>query len=206
MRDQKIGAYLDHLAARVPAPGGGAVAALHAAQAAGLLAMVARYTEGGKYAEHAATVRRALDRAERLRHEALRLAELDAEAFGGVADAYRLPHATQEEKAERSATIAAALLAAAGPPAAVIAAADELISVAEELAPVGNRNVITDVAAAADAARAAATTARVNVEVNLTGVRDVRERARLRAAADSVAALTARADGVSSAVRAMIAR
>ena len=36
----------------------------------------------------------------------------------------------------------------------------------------GNRNVVSDVAAAAEAARAAATTARVNIEINLGGIPD----------------------------------
>ncbi|MGH3176044.1 MAG: cyclodeaminase/cyclohydrolase family protein, partial [Streptosporangiaceae bacterium] len=49
MRDDTIAAFLDQLAARVPAPGGGATAALHAAQAAALLAMVARYSDGPRY-------------------------------------------------------------------------------------------------------------------------------------------------------------
>ena len=49
MRDETITAFLDQLAARVPAPGGGATAALHAAQSAALLAMVARYSDGAKY-------------------------------------------------------------------------------------------------------------------------------------------------------------
>ena len=49
MRDQTIEAFLSELAARVPAPGGGATAALHAAQAAALLAMVARYSDGPRY-------------------------------------------------------------------------------------------------------------------------------------------------------------
>jgi len=49
MRDETITAFLDQLAARVPAPGGGATAALHAAQSAALLAMVARYSDAAKY-------------------------------------------------------------------------------------------------------------------------------------------------------------
>ena len=49
MRDETITAFLDQLAARVPAPGGGATAALHAAQSAALLAMVARYSNAAKY-------------------------------------------------------------------------------------------------------------------------------------------------------------
>ncbi|MEO7196744.1 MAG: cyclodeaminase/cyclohydrolase family protein, partial [Pseudonocardiaceae bacterium] len=44
MKDDTIGDFLDQLAARVPAPGGGAAAALSAAQAAALLSMVARYS------------------------------------------------------------------------------------------------------------------------------------------------------------------
>ena len=48
MRKASIEDFLDRLAARMPAPGGGAVAALHAAQGAALLAMVARYSDGAK--------------------------------------------------------------------------------------------------------------------------------------------------------------
>ncbi|WP_411142455.1 cyclodeaminase/cyclohydrolase family protein [Streptomyces sp. x-80] len=50
MRDEKISDFLARLADRLPAPGGGASAALHAAQAAALLGMVARYSTGEKYA------------------------------------------------------------------------------------------------------------------------------------------------------------
>jgi formiminotetrahydrofolate cyclodeaminase len=48
VREQTIEAFLTDLAARIPAPGGGATAALHAAQAAALLGMVARYSDGPK--------------------------------------------------------------------------------------------------------------------------------------------------------------
>ena len=46
MRNETVDSFLRGLAARVPAPGGGATAALHAAQAAALMAMVARYSDG----------------------------------------------------------------------------------------------------------------------------------------------------------------
>jgi len=81
-----------------------------------------------------------------------------------------------------------------------------LISLAEELLPAGNRNVITDVAAAAEAARAAAVTARLNIEVNLKGITDqvlLDEFAATAAVADMVAA---RAEAVVAAVRAEISR
>ena len=99
MRDQTIGEFLGQLAARVPAPGGGATAALHAAQAAALLAMVARYSDGPRY--DAELMSRIIRQADGLRTEALMLAEADAAAFGEVADAYRLPRQTAERQQAR---------------------------------------------------------------------------------------------------------
>jgi methenyltetrahydrofolate cyclohydrolase len=62
------------------------------------------------------------------------------------------------------------------------------------------------VAAAAEAARAAATTARVNVEINVGGISDTDARAALVAAANSVDGLTDRAELLTAAVRAELAR
>ena len=81
MRDETIGDFLDRLADRVPAPGGGASAALQTAQGAALLAMVARFSTGEEYAEHRATIERIITEADELRAIALRLGEADAEAF-----------------------------------------------------------------------------------------------------------------------------
>jgi len=204
MRDQTIEAFLGQLAARVPAPGGGATAALHAAQAAALLAMVARYSDGARY--DAELMGRVVIEADKLREEALMLAEADAAAFGAVADAYRLPKDTGEQQAARSAAIAGAVAGAARPPADVVRVARVLAGLAEELLPAGNRNVITDVAAAAEAARAAAVTARVNIEVNLRGVKDPAVAAELSATAAVTDEITERADRVVAAVREEISR
>ncbi len=204
MRDDTIAAFLDQLAARVPAPGGGATAALHAAQAAALLAMVARYSDGPRY--DAGLMNRIVAEADELREDALALAEADATAFGAVAEAYRLPRTTERETSARSAAISSALAGAARPPADVVRTALLLVSLAEDLWPAGNRSVITDVAAAAEAARAAATTARVNVEVNLGGITDPKVVAELVADIAGVDDLAARADKVTAAVRDGLAR
>ncbi|MFK3979385.1 cyclodeaminase/cyclohydrolase family protein [Micromonospora sp. NPDC050397] len=205
MRDDKIGDFLDRLAERIPAPGGGATAALHAAQAAALIGMVARYSTGERYAAHATTIDRIRDTSDALREDALRLAAEDAAAFTAVTDAHRLPKETDPQRAERSAAIATALVGAAQPPARVIAVAATVLALAEELLPIGNPNVSTDVAAAAEAARAAATTARVNVEVNLASVHDTTARVPLVAATDQVDELTTRADRLTADVREGIA-
>jgi len=204
VRGETVEYFLGQLAARVPAPGGGATAALHAAQAAALVAMVARYSNGARY--DADLMARILTEADGVRDEALALAEADAEAFGAVSAAYQLPKETDEQLQARSAAIAAALVGAARPPADVIRAARRLVELAEELQPAGNRNVITDVAAAAEAARAAAVTARVNIEVNLRGIKDNAIRTELTATAAITDEIIARADRVVAAVRDEISR
>ena len=204
MRDDTIAAYLDRLAARVPAPGGGAAAALHAAQAASLLAMVARYSDGAKY--DAELMNRIVTEADALRQDALALADADADAFGTVAQAYRLPRATEQEKAARSASISAALADAARPPADVVRTALLLVGLAEDLWPAGNRAVIADVAAAAEAARAAVVTARLNIEVNLKGITDPVLAEEFRTAAAVADVVAERADAIVAAVRAEIAQ
>jgi methenyltetrahydrofolate cyclohydrolase len=205
MRGQTIDGFLTELAARVPAPGGGATAALHAAQAAALVGMVARYSDGARFAEHAEEIAGIVTSADRLRLEALRLAEADAAAFTAVADAYALPRATDDEKALRRKAIAVALEGACVPPVAVVEVAADTVALAERLTPIGNRSVITDVAAAAEAARAAAVTARVNIEVNLGGIPDADSKTELLASAHSVDLIVERAEKVTAAVRAELA-
>jgi formiminotetrahydrofolate cyclodeaminase len=204
MRDETITAFLDQLAARVPAPGGGATAALHAAQSAALLAMVARYSNGAKY--DAELMDHIITEADGICGDALALAEADAAAFGAVADAYALPRETPEQREARSAAIAESLGGAARPPADVVRLTLLLVSLAEELLPAGNRNVITDVAAAAEAARAAAVTAQVNIEVNLRGIKDPSVQAELAAMGEVTDEVTARADRIVAAVREEISR
>ena len=128
----------------------------------------------------------------------------DATAFGAVADAYKLPKDSDQAKADRSAAIAKALVGASRPPADVIRLSERLVDLGEVLLPIGNRNVITDVAAAAEAARAAATTARVNVEINVGGIEDDQVRAELLALTVRVDEIAARADQVTHQVREVI--
>lgn len=204
LADTTIGGFLDSLAARAPAPGGGATAALHAAQAAALISMVARYTSGPAYADDADLVSRIFEDAEADRAVALALADADADAFTAVTEAYALPRGTDDEQARRSEAIADALVGAAGPPADVIRTAVALVALAEALLPVANRNVVTDVAAATEAARAAATTARLNVEINLGGIRDEKVRTELVGIADRVPEVVDRAAAVELRVRALL--
>lgn len=204
MRDETIASFLGRLAARSAAPGGGAAGALHAAQAAALLAMVARYSDGPRH--NADVVGRVRAAADGLADEALELAEADLAAFEKVSAAYQLPKETEEEKATRSDIIAQAMAGAARPPADLMAAAVRLVGLAEDLLPAANRNVIGDIAAAAAATGAAAVTAQVNLEANLSFVKEpalIEELTRTAALADGV---TDRAGRLVTAVREEIAQ
>lgn len=190
-----IGDYLGELAAKVPAPGGGAVAALHAAQGAALVAMVARYTTRAKDAEHRPVIDRIIEAADAARQRALALADADAAAFTAVGAAYKLPKDTEDAAAARSTAIGEALLEAARVPAAVVDEADEILSLATELLPIGNPNVVTDIGAAGAAARAAAVTSQLNIEVNLASLPPERGAA-FTGVLGRIEEITARADSL----------
>ncbi|MET4591339.1 cyclodeaminase/cyclohydrolase family protein [Arthrobacter sp. 754] len=183
---ETINDYLARLASREPTPGGGAAAALHAAQGAALVAMVARYTTGTKYEQHAELVTRIISRADGLVAQAVRLADADQHAFQGVIDAYKLPSGTDGLKAARTASIQDALVQAAKTPADLILVAGAVVELATELFEVANANVISDIAAAVDAARAAATTARVNIDINVVAIKDTETRSRLAEQTDGL--------------------
>ena len=204
--DQSVGSCLDRLASGDPTPGGGAAGAIHAAQGAALIAMVARFTTGAKYAGYADQVAEIEAAAAEQQSMALQLADADEAAFQTVIGAYRLPRGTQEEKALRSAAIQDALMVAAGPPEELVTAAAAVVALGTRLVEFANPNVISDVAAAAEAARAAAATARVNLEINLAGITVDDRAARLRAAITEAEAVITAAEALADRVREQLTR
>jgi formiminotetrahydrofolate cyclodeaminase len=195
---QSLGDFLGELAARLPAPGAGAAAALEAALAASLVAMVGRFTTDE---EHAQLVGEVVAAADRRRATCLDAAAQDERAFAAVAEAMKLPRGSAAEKESRARTLADAKLAAAVPPRTILESAAELVSLAERVLPVANRNLVSDVAAATAAARAAATTALLAVETNLLGHGAERAAGELAAAVATADDVTRRADAVERAVR-----
>ncbi|MEV6099756.1 cyclodeaminase/cyclohydrolase family protein [Nocardia sp. NPDC059246] len=203
--DSTLRGYLGELAAKVPAPGGGAVAALHAAQGAALVAMVARYTTRAKDAENRPVIDRIIAAADVARERSLALADADAAAFTAVGAAYKLPKESEAEQAARGEAITAALLQAARVPAAVVAEADEIVSLATELLPIGNPNVVTDIGAAADCARSAAASSQLNIAINVTSL-DGTAAAEFAPVLKQIEEVIARADALHNDVVAAITR
>jgi formiminotetrahydrofolate cyclodeaminase len=202
---ETINDYLERLSAREPTPGGGAAGALHAAQGAALIAMVARYTTGAKYAEHEHRSHRIAARADEIIPAALRVADEDESAFAAVIAAYRLSSTSPAERAVRSQAIQEATVAAAVPPQALIELGAEIVELGRELAEFGNPNVISDVAAASEAARAAIATAAVTLDINISAITDQQRQAELQEAVRRADDALVSAQTVSDRVREKVA-
>jgi formiminotetrahydrofolate cyclodeaminase len=172
---QQLGGFLDALASKAPTPGGGSVAALSGAMAAGLLSMVCAVTVGKKqFAEIEAEVRGIHDRAEALRGELQALAERDIEVFGRLSAAYKLPRTTDADAASRQAAIQQVMRQAAEVPLQTARAAAGLLPLCTALAPRVGRLIVSDIGVAALLARATIQSAILNVEINLAGLEDQR--------------------------------
>ena len=165
--------FLEALASEEPAPGGGSAAAYTGAEAAALVAMVARLTTGRKkYAAVDGQMRTVMERAEALRHSLSAAVEEDAAAFQAVMAAFKLPKRTPEEEQERARAIQAATLNAAQVPLRVARQLLEVLDLAVPVVAAGNLNAITDGGTGAELALAALQGASMNIRVNLAGYRD----------------------------------
>lgn len=165
--------FLVRLASDAPVPGGGGGAALAGALAAALSSMVGNLTVGKeKFAAHEAEVKQLLEQAEDVRVQLLQLVNEDAAVFAKFMECYKLPKATDEEKAARSRAIQAAAKQAAKVPFAIAEASLKVLQIAERLVVIGNPGVITDGAVSALLARAALRSAVYNVLINLKLTKD----------------------------------
>gem|GEM_PF-190468 len=182
---QPLGGFLDLVASREPAPGGGASAAVTVGLAAALSAMAARFS-----AEHLAGADGLADRADGLRGEVVLLARADAVAYGRVLDAQRAPRDDEEARRRK---IRQALTEAADVPLSIAGIGAEVAGIATRLAEEGNPNLrgdaVTAVALAGAGVRAAATLVEINVSAG--GADD----GRLARAAEFRATAASRAGG-----------
>ena len=151
--DQTLAQYLQQISAKTSTPGGGAVAAVVAAEGCALIAMVVNFTKDQGAMQD--TLQRTKASIERLSA----LAEADGEAFSAVMEAYRsgenLPDALRQ---------------AAGVPAQVISICRSHLDDLQTLEKHGNPNLITDVGIAAALLQSAVTASEMNVLVNCRGL------------------------------------
>jgi formiminotetrahydrofolate cyclodeaminase len=173
IKDQTVGQFLDGLASQAPTPGGGGAAAFMGAMAAAMVGMVCNLTLGKKqYAAVEAEIKAALEKAEDLRARLTGLADADAEAFKQVMDAYNLPKETDPQKLARTESIQSALKAATEVPLACALACAEIIALCRVVAEKGNKNVVSDAGVAVLAAYGGLQSAILNVQVNVSAIKD----------------------------------
>jgi formiminotetrahydrofolate cyclodeaminase len=168
-----IADYLDQLASAAPAPGGGSVAALTAAQGAALVGMVLSLTIGRpRFQEHDGELRAIRVEADRLRAECAALIDRDATVLRALIATYKLPRATPEEKAAREAALQTRTREATEVPLAGARAATAIVPLCHRLLPIGNPAAVSDIGVAAACALAAFRSAELNVLINLGTLKD----------------------------------
>lgn len=151
IKDRKIEEFLNDVASSRPTPGGGAIAALTGAEAAGLVEMVCNLTK--PYDSLAKTAREA----KKLRGDLLNLADEDVKAFARVIFAYKLK---DNEEIKNSLNCAIEI------PEKVKKLSERVEELAKKVSQIGNKNALSDAKTAVHLAVAAQNSADENIEVN----------------------------------------
>lgn len=195
--DMTVKNYLDVLKSEAPAPGGGSVSALSAAQGAGLVAMVCDLTiPKEKYAEYK-------DLCQSVKAEILEVfdelvigIDKDTEAYNKVSAAFKLPKGTEEEKATRSKAIQEATIIATEVPYETMELCMKGIEITEKIVGKSNPNASSDLGVAALNLLAGIKGAYLNVMINLPGIKSEEEKARFKDAEDMVKKAEVAADKI----------
>jgi glutamate formiminotransferase len=156
--------FIEQLAAPTATPGGGSAAAASGAMAAGLASMVAGMSRGKKaYLQYESQLSEALSRLGQLREELKAAIDKDAAAYNEVRAAYK----AAKVSAGDNKLIAEALRGATNIPLAVAERAAEVRQIAEQLRPITNLNMSSDLTTAIALALAALEGSLANVAINL---------------------------------------
>ena len=179
LAERTIGDYLDRLGSSHPDPGGGSVAGLVGALAAGLGRMVIALTRNSPDLDLIADdLKNASDSL--LTHSAN-----DERAYAGFVTASRLPKSTSEEKSTRKQAMQAALVTSAEVPLELARAAIRVLDLLESVAASGTSHALSDAEIGVNLAETAVLAAISNVNANVPWIDD-KERAAsfARAASD----------------------
>ena len=114
----------------------------------------------------------ARERCTTLARELEALIDQDTDAYDAVVGAYRLPKATDAEKAARSVAIQTALRGATETPLTVMRHCHETLRLSAAVGRLGNQNAASDVQVAVAMLRAGLSGAAANVEINLGSLKD----------------------------------
>ena len=167
--EMKLSDFLEKIAAKTPTPGGGSVSAAVGAMGAALGVMTARYSDASE-PEHA------LDE---IKNEFLALVTADAEAYGQVNSAMALPKDSDDTKRRRKEALQIALGEASEVPLKGMMLAVRGLKALADLAPVCNKNLVSDLHGATTFLHSALSGCGENVRINAVALTDKVRRARL---------------------------
>jgi len=173
LKDLDVVAFADRLASSSPTPGGGSAAARAALDGAALIVMVASITSTK---ESFATVRPAMQEAERLAREQMAAfaadVDADADAYVRVTEAARLPKGNGAERQRRQDALEAALRGAAEVPRRVAERALELLEILPGLVREAIPKAAPDLGVAGHLLASALRGALLNVDANIGNLSD----------------------------------
>ena len=170
--------FMERLASKEPAPGGGAASALVAMVGSALSSMVSALTEGKKGYEHVQERVKAIElKMLEIRKNLERLMQEDEQAFNKISSTWKLPKITDEEKVARKKALQTALRDAIEPPWRIANLASDVMDNALDLLSIGNKNAITDSACSLIFAFSAAEGALLNITINVNLIDDTSFRA-----------------------------
>ncbi|WP_337605927.1 cyclodeaminase/cyclohydrolase family protein [Claveliimonas sp.] len=189
MLEKKTTEFLEELSSAAPVPGGGGASAAVGAFAAALGLMVANLTIGKKkYKDVENQMEESKKSLEFLKEKLIRLTDQDAEAFVPLAEAYRLPKETEEEKKYKEQIMEEALYQAAIVPLQIMETIHLAMEELELLGKKGNLLAVSDAGTGALFAQAAMEGAAFTVFINTKLMKDKERAEDLNARANTLIA------------------
>lgn len=188
--------YLPLVASDAPAPGGGSASALCGAQGVGLISMVAKLTVSKeKFIEYHPICHSIIKEADEVCEKLMAQIDIDTEAYGKLSAAFKLPKATEEQKADRRAAISRATEYATEVPMETMYLGVQGLKCASRIIGNFNTNCASDVGCGIYEMLACVRGAYLNVLINVDGILDTnragyfkRESAALMKYAETLAA------------------
>ena len=166
-------AFIQEVASRSSAPGGGSVSAALAAMGAGLGAMVAKLTQGvRKFEELEPIMRRIIPPLHGTNRALISMVDADTNAFNAYMEGIRMPKGTAEEKAARAVKMQEGLKEAVQAPLQTMRLADQAWEAMCEAARFSSMGFKSDVQVGARALETGIWGAYQNVLINLEDIKE----------------------------------
>lgn len=206
LSETNINEFINSLGSSSPVPGGGGSCALSGAQGVALITMVANLTVGKpKFSQYEELNQFAIEEGNKLCMQLVDLVDKDAEAFGGLAKAYKLPRESDKDRLARNKAIAEATLKATESPFEMMEIALKALYLCKSLIGKSNKNVSSDLGVSALSLLSCIKGAWLNVLINLPGIENAADAEYYRAKGNEILdAAESEAEFIYTAVKEML--